>query len=228
MASEIDICNLALSHLGDSATVSSIDPPEGSAQAEHCARFYPIARDSLLEMHSWGFATRRMQLAQVANAWPEWDYAYAMPENAVNIIAVLPPDATNDYTQVSHGANALQTAGGEFTPQDFACEIDDEGSQIILTDQPNAVLRFTTTINDSTKFSPLFTVTLSWHLASMLAGAVIKGDAGATQASRCDGAMRQYLSQAKTSDVGQRRQNLSHQVAWMNSRNAPNTPFPRQ
>lgn len=52
MASEVDICNLALARLGDNATVASIDPPEGSAQAEHCARFYAIARDSLLEMHA--------------------------------------------------------------------------------------------------------------------------------------------------------------------------------
>ena len=37
-----------LGHIGDAATVSSINPPEGSAQAEHCARFYPIARDALL------------------------------------------------------------------------------------------------------------------------------------------------------------------------------------
>ena len=48
MPSEVDICNLALGHLGDSATVATIDPPEGSAQAEHCARFYPIARDARL------------------------------------------------------------------------------------------------------------------------------------------------------------------------------------
>ena len=48
MASAVDICNLALSHLGDTATVASLDPPEGSAQAEHCARFYPVARDALV------------------------------------------------------------------------------------------------------------------------------------------------------------------------------------
>ncbi len=217
MASEVDICNLALAHLGDSATVSSIDPPEGSAQAEHCAHFYAIARDSLLEMHTWGFATRRIQLAQVANSWPEWDYAYAMPENAVNIISVLPPNATNDYTQDDNG---------DQEPQSFACETNDDGSQIIFTDQVNAVLRFTTIIDDPTKFSPLFTVTLSWYLASMLAGPILKGDAGAAEAKRCDGMMRQFLSQAKSSDVGQRRQKLKHQVGWMSGRNLP-VPFSR-
>ena len=72
MASVVDICNLALGHLGDPATVSSIDPPEGSAQAQHCARFYPIARDSLLEMHSWNFSTYREALAHLQPA--EWIY----------------------------------------------------------------------------------------------------------------------------------------------------------
>ena len=36
MASDVQICNIALAHLGDTATVASINPPEGSAQAEHC------------------------------------------------------------------------------------------------------------------------------------------------------------------------------------------------
>ena len=43
MATEVDICNLALAHLGDDATIATIKPPEGSAQAEKAARFYPIA-----------------------------------------------------------------------------------------------------------------------------------------------------------------------------------------
>ena len=66
MASEVEICNLALARLGDAATVVSIDPPEGSAQAEHCAMFYPMARDTLLAQHPWGFAQRRVRPARLA------------------------------------------------------------------------------------------------------------------------------------------------------------------
>ena len=98
MASVVDICNLALAHLGDNATIASIDPPEGSAQAEHCQRFYPIARDTLLEMHSWSFATKRAYGAEVENTWPMWEYAYAMPGDASDIIAILPPEAKDDYS----------------------------------------------------------------------------------------------------------------------------------
>lgn len=219
MASAVDICNLALSHLGDTATVASLDPSEGSAQAEHCARYYPIARDSLLEMHPWGFATRRVQLAQLSNPWPEWLYAYAQPSDALNILAVLPPDATDDYNAIPaaphrHG----DCSAGAYTPQKFSCEVDGNGASVILTDQADAVLRYTSLVYDTTKFSPLFVMTLSWHLASMLAGPIIKGDAGASEAQRCTAMMKAYLSKATVSDASQRRSTTTQVVGWIAGR----------
>lgn len=216
MASDIDICNLALAHLGDNATVASISPAEGSAQAEHCARFYPIARDSLLEMRPWGFATKRVQLALLGSGWPEWDYSYMQPVDALNIIAVLPPDASDDYSVGL--ANVPNTAGGAYVPKAFSCEVDDSGNDVILTDQADAVLRYTATVTDTTRFSPLFVTTLSWHLASFLAGPVIKGDAGAAEAKRCASMMQAFLSEAIESDAAQRRIGLQHSVSWMAGR----------
>ena len=216
MASEVDICNLALAHLGDTATVASIDPPEGSAQAEHCARFYPIARDSLLEMHTWWFATKRAQLAQLGAGWPEWDYAYAQPADALNIIAILPPDASDDYSAT--GSNVPTAAGGAYVPQAFSCEVDANRADVIYTDQEDAVLRYTGVVTDPTKFSPLFVVSLSWHLASMLAGPILKGDAGAAESKRCAAMMQAYLAKATASDAGQRRINPQHNVGWINGR----------
>lgn len=190
MASEVDICNFALAHLGDDATVTSINPPEGSAQAEHCARFYPAARDTLLEMHTWGFATRRVSLALMGDGQPEWLYTYAQPANAVRIIAVIAPDATT---------------GGGSKPQPFSCEVNNAGTDIILTDQVDAMARYIALVTDTTKFSPLFVTTLSWHLASMLAGPLIKGEAGAAEAKRCSAMAQAYLAEAKNSDASQRK-----------------------
>jgi len=203
MASEVDICNLALGHLGDNATVASIIPPEGSAQAEHCARFYPIARDSLLEMHQWNFATRRATLAQVTNNWSQWAYAYAPPNGFSDVIAILPPDATDDYVTI-----------GSYTPQPFAVETQDDGTEVIYTNQANAIIRYTALITDSTKFPPTFVMALSWHLASMLAGPVIKGDQGAAEAKRCTQMMAGYMSQVKESDANQRKAVVEHIVPW--------------
>jgi hypothetical protein len=216
MSSEVDIANLALAHLGDNATVASLDPPEGSPQAEHCARFYPIARDSLLEMHTWGFSTKRIQLALLNEGWPEWDYCYAMPSNTLNVIAVIPPSAIDDYSTST--ANTPQAAGGAYTPQAFSCEVDAQGNQVIYTDQEDAVLRYTERVTDTTTFSPLFTVTLSWHLASMLAGPILKGEVGTEESKRCAQMAMQYLSQAISSDAAQRRINPTHNVGWMSGR----------
>lgn len=227
MATEVDICNLALAHLGNAATVASINPPEGSAEADHCARFYPLARDTLLEMHAWGFALKRVALAQVANAASEWLYAYAAPNDAVNLLEVLPPDATDDinaqvpFPSDSYGLSAIQvynpvTIG--YTTQPYSSEIDANGNQIILTNQEQAVLRYTALITDTSLFSPLFTMTLSWHLAAMLAGPVLKGESGISETERATKMMAAMLSQAKNSDANQRRVTPHVATPWIAGR----------
>jgi hypothetical protein len=203
MSSVVDICNLALAHLGDDATVADIDPPEGSAQAEHCARFYPIARDALLEMHDWRFATRRVTLAQLdASAWAwTWRYAYTTPADALKLLAILPPDAPTDQD------TSL-----------FEVEANDDGTPLILTDTPDATLRYIAHVTDTTKFSPLFVSTLAWYLASMLAGPVLKGDVGAAEGQRCLQVMQAFLSKAAVSDSNQRRVLPEQRVGWITAR----------
>ncbi|QII84260.1 hypothetical protein G3T20_05810 [Bordetella hinzii] len=216
MASEVDICNLALSHLGDEATVASIDPPEGSPQAGYCARFYPAARDALLEMHAWGFAMRRVQLALLPSHWSAWQFAYARPSDTLKLLAVLPPDAPDDYDLAPLGAlGGLSSLRG---PQPYSAEVDAGGRSVIYTDQPDAVLRYTALVRDTTKFSPLFVMALSWHLASLLAGPMLKGDVGAAEGKRCAAMMQQYLSQAITSDTNQRRVAPSAAAPWIAGR----------
>lgn len=227
MASEVDICNVALAHIGDSATVASIDPPEGSAQAEHCQRFYPIARDSLLEMHEWSFATKRVALAMLGNPTTEWAYCYAAPNNLLNTIAVLDPAAADDTSVALAMPSAwVETPipfGGVYTPQPYVLESADDGTSVIYTNQPNAVLRYTARVTDTTKFSPLVVETLGWALAGLLAGPVVKGEAGSAEAARCqmiafgrDGRSGLF-GRATASDAGQRRSTTRErqQVAWI-------------
>jgi hypothetical protein len=201
MASEVDICNLALSRLGDRATIASIEPPEGSAQAEHCARFYPIARDSLLEMFPWKFAVRRARLARLAAESWVWRFAYAQPADVITLIAVLPPEAMSDAET-----------------QEFEVESGADGHPVILTNQPDACLRYIARVEDTTVFSPLFMDALAWLLASYLAGTVLKGDAGAAMAKTCLQSFLLALSNAKVSDANQRRGRPEHKPAWIAAR----------
>ena len=197
MATEIDICNLALGHLGDSATVVSISPPEGSAQAEHCSRFYPIARDSLLEVHLWNFAARRVRAADIAGDWPGWLYAYAVPADCLRLVAVVPADALDAVAQPY-----------------VVEQLPSGAANVVLTNTASAVLRYSARVADTAMFSPLFVLSLSWHLAAMLAGPVIKGDAGAAEAKRCTQMMANYLGQAAGADANQRSIRREHVVPW--------------
>jgi|688.fasta_scaffold373227_2 hypothetical protein len=226
MASEVEICNLALAHLGDDATVASIDPPEGSAQAEHCARFYAIARDSLLQMHNWNFASRRVALASVTMPYTMWRYAYACPGDMMVAVSVLPPEVENDYTIRPYPAdrygwgwiNTPFVGAGVYVPQEYSIETDTNGNKVIYTNQEGAILRYQALVTDPTKFDPLFVMALSWHLASMLAGPVIKGDQGAAEAKRCTQMMMGYMQQARMSDANQRNIKPEHITTWMSGR----------
>lgn len=202
MASALDICNLALSHLGDSANVSSIDPPEGSAQAEHCARFYPIARDSLLEMHNWSFASRRAQLALLAeDIDTAWSYAYAAPAGMVKPVAVVQP-------------GALDTANSE----EYTVESLASGLVVIYTNTENAVLRYTARVTDTTKYTPLFVDALSWLLASYLAGPIIKGDSGVQAGRACFQTFTGQYQRAAGSDANMQKTTSAYTPASIAAR----------
>lgn len=221
MAADVDICNLALAHLGDAANVSSINPPSGGAQASHCARFYPVARDALLEMHSWGFATVRVALAAVTNLASTWQYAYAAPAAALNYLEILDPAAVDEYTVGVQMANTLpgsfNSGVGNYVPQPFEVESGTSGD-IIYTNQQNAVLRYTTVVTDTTKFSPLFTAALARLLASYLAGPLLKGADGRAESVAQLKLFEVALEKAIESDANQRRLRVTQGAPWITNR----------
>lgn len=221
MASDVTIANLALGFLGDGANVASLNPPDSSVQAQLCAKFYPVARNALLEMATWSFATRRVALAAVTNPSSTWQYAYAQPANVINTLAVLPAEALDDYESscprpdnYSYGFLPPPVAL-TYEPQPYATETDASGNLIILTNVENAVLRYTTLVTDANKFSPLFTEALAWKLAAMLAGPLLKGEAGAAEAKRCYQMFLTIETQAEASDANQRKVNVTPAPAWM-------------
>lgn len=224
MPSEVDICNLALSHLGDTATVTSISPPEGSAQSEHCARFYPIARDALLELHPWSFATRRAALTLLTDTIDQWLYLYQMPNLVINVLAVIPPDVTDDYYLPNAYGDTygyspeVLPAAGSYVPQPYQIETLASGVQVICTNQEDAVLRYTVKVTDPTQFSPLFVKVLGHLLASDLAGPLIKGEMGAAEAKRQEALAYKWLAEATQSDAVQRQTKPTQVVSWMAGR----------
>ncbi len=179
MASEVQICNMALSHIGSEARVSSISPPDGSVEAGHCATFYDVARTELLEPGSWAFSLKRVSLAQVTNPSSVWAYAYAKPSNCLRALRILRPSiAVTVFTQ--------DLVVDPHTDDRDSAVFDIEGD-VILTNEPDAVLVYVQDVTDSTKFTPSFVSTFSYLLGSYIAGPVLKGNEGI----RVGDAMRQ-------------------------------------
>ena len=162
MASDVDISNLALSLLGERAEVISIRPPDGTNEAAQCGRFYPLARDELLEMHAWTFATRRVALASVVNTRPGFRFAYVLPALCLRPLSLL---------EVSWPDYAVTA--------DFVIETDDSGARLLFTNLEYATLRYIAAVTDTTRFTPLFSAALARLMAVKLAGQLLKGSTGA-------------------------------------------------
>lgn len=223
MATEVQIANMALSHIGHKADVSAIDGTEQSREAELCAQFYGMARDSVLERHAWNFTLRRVVASPLAVEVEGWDYVYAKPANCLRIIAVLPEGYDDDYSE----SFALSTPAydapmpmhsGRYVPQVFVVESLADGTDVILTDTENATIRYQHAVTDPTKFSATFTMAVSWQLAAHLAGPLIKGEAGIAESRRCMAMAEAMVGAAKELDARQRQVKPAHHPAWIAAR----------
>ncbi|WP_375650693.1 hypothetical protein [Bartonella sp. OT172YNZD] len=204
MASVVEICNMALANLGQAPNIASIDPPEGSIQAELCKIYYPMARNNVLEMHNWSFSTKRVLLPSLETSIQQWRYAYAVPDDLLKAISLIANDAVSDTGYVGFdGKNVC------YSPQDYIIEADSEERLVLYSNQEKALLIYQARIEDTTKFSALFTTTLVWHLASILAGPIIKGESGRAEAKRCEQMMLLYFLKAVGVDTTQRKVTLS-------------------
>ena len=217
MTTAAAVANLALSHLGDDATVVNLDPPEGSAQAEQAALFYPIARDALIEMYPWNFALRRTSLALLdEEPCTQWRYGYALPSNVLGVFAVAGPEDTDDFVGTAYGPLVAINGVNDFEIEGLA-----DGTRVLYTNVADARIRYTVAVTVPSFFPPLFTLALSYFLASFLAGPVLKGETGRTVAAQMLQIMGGFLNKAQTMDAKQRRANRvreAHVAPWMNNR----------
>ncbi len=182
MASPTDVCNIALSHLGARAQITSMSPPDGSVEAGYCARFYPLARREVIEAHPWPFTKARARLAEVDNPSTVWTYAYALPSDCMTPLRVL----QLQYATISGLLWPAGTYTGEFDWRRFDDLFSERGSAdfdtedgVLLTNEPDAVLLYKRDATDTTRWSPGCVSAVGMVLAGYLAGPILKGLDGA-------------------------------------------------
>lgn len=159
MASVVSICNLALSNVGKD---NINDLTEKSAEARACNQFYTQTRDMLLQSYPWKAARKTLSLGEITNDKPGvWQHAYMRPSDCLQVRWIRPVYAAHD------GAPDMAFAGAQHEREaQYPYEI--EGDTLYCNLSP-CLLRYTARLTDPTRFSPLFTEALSWHLAVRLA-----------------------------------------------------------
>jgi hypothetical protein len=195
MASDVDIANLALSHIGDDAAVVALAPPDGSVQAALCARFWPIARAELLEVFEWAFAAKRATgLAATASDSDAWGFRYALPADCLKVRKVLAQGETDE------------NKGTPFLLME----------RNLYTNEEAPTLIYTVLVTDPTKFTPTFVATAAYLLASYLCGPILK-KASAGQAYY-DMAMQRAKAAAAINANAATAQQHDAPASWMAQR----------
>lgn len=159
MASNTEIANLAIGHLGVGKEIANLDT-ENSKEAMACRRFFSDARDATLRDFNWPFARRFRTLTLVEeDPNDEWGYSYRYPTNCLAFRRIL-SGIRNDTRQ---------------SRIPYLLANDDDG-ELILTDKEDAQGEYTVKITDPARFSADFRIALSLRLAAYIAPWVAGGD----------------------------------------------------
>lgn len=193
VADPVTICNLALSHLGQTTGIEDFDA-DVTLAAQQCRLHYPFVVDELLRDFPWQFATKFGSLTPVSNqtipVTPEWLYSYRVPVDCVAVRRLIP--AVQPLLPNFGGFPTGATFPTGLTPVEtqesrvkYRLARDDSG-MLIYCDYPYLAATSTTPQlpmmeyifqQDSTGFFPAdFGMLASYLLAFRLAPGITKGD----------------------------------------------------
>lgn len=141
-SSSTAICNLAISWVAGKRITSLAD--DQSTEAILCRENYDPSRRAVLEEREWTFANKRAILNPLADA-PVFGYQFQhkLPADCLNLRHVQDPRG-NDVPHVVE-------------------------EDMILSDDQELHIRYTFDLDNTNKFSELFTEALAAHIASKIA-----------------------------------------------------------
>lgn len=210
MASEVGICNIALSRLGIDQLIESLDDP--NTRARQCRLHYAEVRDQVLQDFPWNFAQTVVALAPVANVEvPGWGHVYRYPSDCLRAQVVTNDSGSRLPQLASFWTYDIWDYDAQFPqanriPFRIMADPLTAGARIIVTDISEAYLWYTRQVTDPNQMPALFRSALSWRLASEI-GLGVKADGRLHQ-----NAMEKYLwsvSQGQAQSLNEERPDRS-------------------
>lgn len=159
MATDTEICNLALSHLGIGVEISDLTT-DRSQEGRACRTFIDVARETTLRSFAWPFATRFLELSLVEeDPTNEWSFSYRYPSDCVMLRRII-SGTRNDDRQARVPYKLGQ---------------DDDG-KLIYTDMEEAEVEYTRLEDDPSFYPADFVLAFSYQLGHLIAARVTGGD----------------------------------------------------
>jgi hypothetical protein len=165
----VDICNLALTHIGQKNITSLSDATEN---ARRCLQIYANCRDEVLRDAAWKFATVIATLVEndVVTV-VGWDYVYDLPADYVRIRKIYTDDTTLFDTMISNSAmfvNTIPVTNPRGIPYKIVYDVD-TAAQVLVSNANPLYIEYTVRINNPSFYDAMFIKALSFKLASELA-----------------------------------------------------------
>lgn len=179
MTSEVEICNLALSHIR-SGSINSLD--ESSIQAQRCKLVYPFLRDQMLQDAPWQFNRSLKPLAVLTDTLFNWVYVYQYPSDClfINRLHINFAEVSSD-TATSAVASRFYDRGLPRPDLDQQVKhkiYNIDGNKVIAANEKELRIDYRKRVEDPNLFSLNFVMGLSHLLAAELAIALVGVDKG--------------------------------------------------
>lgn len=161
-ANEVKVANMALAHCGVAGSIQDLEN-ESSEEAIQCRLFLGHCRELMLEQQPWGFAQRRMTLAQLSNPPSAWKYRYQYPTFCARVNKIINPvtRTPNRDQQIPFEIEDASSDGSDGSNTEYG--------RVILTDQANAQMLYNHKIEDLNLFTTTAIQALSLLLATHIA-----------------------------------------------------------
>ena len=159
--SPIDICNMALAHLGD-RRISRLDDDAqvSDALVRYCSEFYAQARQEVLAAHRWTFAKNAVELSRRTDVTViGFSYAHQLPENLIRLMRLVPGAQ-------AVVANVVQPTVFQSTQIDRFKIVGTK----VWTDYEHIAIEYVQDVNNPDDWTPHFRAAVARLLASYLAG----------------------------------------------------------
>tara|TARA_R110000803_G_scaffold4054_6_gene13891 strand:- start:5726 stop:6388 length:663 start_codon:yes stop_codon:yes gene_type:complete len=204
MASQVEICNLALANI-HAKSINSIT--ENTVEAQYCKLKYQFVLDFMVRSAQWNFTHKQQALALTETSLFTWVYAYQYPSDCIKLNYLLSrvdsSSASTDglaYRPQYEGVDRGLIMGRTRVPFEV---VTADGVRLIGANEPDLRIDYQSRASDPNKFDSMFIMAMAWYLAAEIALPIIGGSSGREMRSDALKMYQMTMAEALAADANE-------------------------